>query len=1193
MALFGAGCASHGPAGPLLRIEQIASLPVNAYERRLPVHITGWATVPQVTLNVLFIEDGTGSARVDLPFSQLDIAPGDRVEVTGVAGAGGSAPTIVAAHVQLLAGKHALRPQPITIAGLLGSRTTFQYVELTGVLRCRYYDRAGRAAVRIGSSGGTVDTHIGGIAALDARLAPGDRVRLRGVATASRDVYGNAGRVQLWAASASDVVGVQAVPGEIGLETVRGVISFNGSALPEQMLHLHGTVRPDRLSEGLVLTDQTGSIRLKRRPAAVLEAGDDIDVFGFADASGGAIELADAVLSPARLPQRPAANEARVLTSVARIHDLSAEEAAHALPVRVRATVTYINPASHVFFVQDETGPTFISSPRIRELGVAAGDLVEVRGVTGPGNFAPIVTNAWATRVSEGSLPPPALASFDELFSGKQDSAWVRTEGVVQNIETGNAEDHLWLQWGQHRYLALISNPRHEPLPPPDSRVEVRGVCGTLFNPKRQILGIQIYVPGPGFLRVLAPAQDTARLPARPINDLLRFSIQDSPDQRVRVRGVVTLANPRGPTYVRDAESGLKVRDHAPADIGPGDIVDVVGFAHAGDFSAELWDAGIKRIQEGRPPKPAPVTVDQVLEGTHDAELVQIDAFLVDELGGADQNSLVLQAGGKLFRATLDRGQIPHLERGSIVRLTGVCSVEASNNLAYLVPRSFTIVLRSASDVAVVKSAPWWTAAHLLAVVGSMVAFLLAVLIWVVVLRRRVDQQTALIRDKLDQEASLKEAAQQASRVKSEFLANMSHEIRTPLNGILGFTGLMGTSQLTDAQREYNEAVRCSAESLLVVINDILDFSRIEAGRLNLESTDFSIRQCVEGAVRSIEPLAAGKGLEVLTDVADEVPDWVRGDPHRLRQILLNLTGNAVKFTEAGRISVRVSLETDLGPANLGPDNLRPDNLGPDKGASRTAIRFAVSDTGIGIPKAQQPLIFQPFQQADGSITRRFGGSGLGLSISSRLVELMDGALWLESREGAGSTFFFNISVPCGNAPRPSSAAVAPAGRPPQGALSVLVAEDNAVNRRLIRHLLEARGHRTTVAADGVAALDQWRARPYDLVLMDVQMPQMDGIEATRQIRAEERAQGSHVRIVALTAHAMKGDSDKCLEAGMDDYISKPIRVEDLDRVLRDVGQASACPGEPQFAVPRAPSASTLTVAERASVPPGPEHVNT
>jgi CheY-like chemotaxis protein len=339
---------------------------------------------------------------------------------------------------------------------------------------------------------------------------------------------------------------------------------------------------------------------------------------------------------------------------------------------------------------------------------------------------------------------------------------------------------------------------------------------------------------------------------------------------------------------------------------------------------------------------------------------------------------------------------------------------------------------------------------------------------------------------------------------------------------------------LTGDQREYNEAVRSSAESLLVVINDILDFSRIEAGKLNLESTDFSIRQCVQDAVHSVEPLAAGKGLEILTEIADDVPDWVRGDSHRLRQVLLNLTGNAVKFTETGRISIRVSLSADSKPAD----------------DASVTIRFAVTDTGMGIPEDQQVQIFQPFRQADGSITRRFGGSGLGLSISNRLVEMMNGGMWLQSREGVGSTFSFVIAVPLGGPPAAPRADAPPPSQPLQESLSILVAEDNSINQRLIRHLLEARGHRVTIAEDGAAALEAWRAGRFDLILMDVQMPQMDGIEATRHIRSRERSSGSHVPIIALTANAMKGDRDKCLDAGMDGYLSKPIRTEDLDRIL-------------------------------------------
>jgi CheY-like chemotaxis protein/anti-sigma regulatory factor (Ser/Thr protein kinase) len=263
-----------------------------------------------------------------------------------------------------------------------------------------------------------------------------------------------------------------------------------------------------------------------------------------------------------------------------------------------------------------------------------------------------------------------------------------------------------------------------------------------------------------------------------------------------------------------------------------------------------------------------------------------------------------------------------------------------------------------------------------------------------------------------------------------------------------------------------------------------------------------------------------------------------------LRQILLNLAGNAVKFTETGRIAVRVSLAAEQGPAGDPPS---------------TTLQVAVSDTGIGIPEAQQALIFQPFRQADGSISRRFGGSGLGLSISSRLVEMMNGRIWLESRPGVGTTFFFTFRLPRGNAPAPDGED-APLLLPPQAALSILVAEDNPVNQRLIRHLLEARGHHVAIAGDGETALDAWRGNPYDLILMDVQMPQVDGLEVTRRIRAEERSTSAHIPIIALTAHAMKGDSDQCLEAGMDGYISKPIRTGDLDRILMGVGHPSACP---------------------------------
>ena len=751
-------------------------------------------------------------------------------------------------------------------------------------------------------------------------------------------------------------------------------------------------------------------------------------------------------------------------------------------------------------------------------------------------------------------MPSPAPVAFDDLLSGSMDSAWVQTEGIVQSVETHRPSlvDEVSVQWGDHLYHLYVHNPHARPLPPPDSRVRVQGVCGSLFNARRQIVGIQIYVPSPEFVSLLESGPDSAALRPLPIDELLRFSFADSPGHRTRIRGVVTLASRSGPSYIEDTGAGVKIVNHARMDLRPGDVVDVLGFGHAGSFSPEMRDAQVSLVERGPAPAPPSITVDEALEGAYDSRLVTIDAAVVDQLRSSGQSDVMLQVGGKLFNATLDHGRIPSLDQGSIVRVTGVCSIAAENNLAYRIPKSFSLLLRSARDIAVVRAAPWWNPGRLLAVLGSMVALLLAVLSWVAVLRRRVALQTAVISRKLQQEELLKQAAEQASRAKSEFLANMSHEIRTPLNGILGFAGLMAESELSGLQREHNEAVRSSAENLLVVINDILDFSRVEAGRLELESLDFSVRHCVGAALGAVQSLAAEKGLATSIQIGPDVPDWVRGDPHRLRQVLLNLLGNAVKFTAAGGIAVRVSLAPPQDAAAAGA-----------RDAPERQIQFAVADTGIGVPGPQRELIFQPFRQADGSVTRRFGGTGLGLAISRRLVAMMGGSMWLESAEGQGSTFFFTAPLPPGQAPVANERPViADTGRTPvelpsRRPLSILVAEDNAVNQRLIRILLEKRGHRVTVVGNGVAALAAWIEDRFDCILMDIQMPEMDGYEATHRIRARESRNGAHIPIIALTAHAMKGDRDRCLRAGLDSYISKPIETAALEAVLAGL---PACP---------------------------------
>ncbi len=1177
------GCQGPRASGP--RLSTIAQVTSSAGGKlSSQVKFRGVVTVVDQNFGFIILQDQTGGARVE-PSHLIDSSiTGHLVEISGNTAVGLGTDTITNASVLDLG--IASLPAPLSIGPrqLQGDSFDSKLVTLVGTAHAGSVDNSGELVIPVSLGGYLVSVRFMAEGLLLPEQFVDAEVKITGVASTSVDVDGRLADLTIlvpdWKGISTQRVAPD--PDSLPVQTVHSVSAPNVSPIPHHV-RLKGRVENLGESASWQFIDSTGSIPIQNATALVPQS-QGVDVVAFVVSVSSGLELRDLrpTISP-RNPERPKETQSRgLITTVLGLHGLPQQQAALEKPVALDGVITFYDQIWNQAFVQDSTGGVFASAHGARPQAIAAGDRVQVEGVSGAGDFAPVLLKPiFKVMQHNEKMPAPLTVDEEAIFQGQADSQFVALEGIVQSTGVSDTHGFAVLSRGFHQFRVQL--PGGVALPPAwiDKRFRVRGVCGTVFNAKRQLLGIQLYVQALDRFVPLPDSTNSASsqpLSITPIDRLLQFSPGESPGHRVRLRGKVLATHPGGPTWIKDGTGAVAIREHNEIELTDGDMVDATGFPFAGSFSAELRNGTISKRSGGVPAQPIDVTPEQALFGGVDGQLVRVKGRLMSEYLGGEEQILLLRNGKATF-SLRGPGNLPQFEPGAVLQLTGICSITAKRFGHALLPKSFEILADSPDAVKVLVAAPLMT--QRIAVRGLALTLLLvgAVLGWVFVLRRRVRAQTRVIEQKLAEVQKLKSKAEASNASKSEFLANMSHEIRTPMNGVLGMIQLLKDFPHSEKEARYLDIAEGSADSLLVLIDDILDLSKIEAGKMELDPTPVVLRSFIEGIVMIFELRAAPKGVQMAFELSPEMPEAFLVDTTRIRQIVTNLIGNALKFTDEGEVRLLVSAQLLNG--------------------DRWTLHFEVRDTGIGIPLEKQKQIFEAFSQADSSVVRKYGGTGLGLTISSRLAKMMGGTIWVESKLGQGSSFHFTVEattaqvqvrtadpdfnipfardlaglseaatgggvgqLPPVKAPVESVARDLPSGSNVRAAtdrtekLRILIADDNEINRIVAKDLLEPFGHAIRLASNGLEAIGLIAQEPFDLVLMDVQMPVMDGLRATAAIREKEKGTNRHVPIIAITGNAMSGDKEACLAAGMDGYVTKPLRRNDLIRAINDVCSA-------------------------------------